>query len=329
MGVVVIAILTAALALSASAGAGFAGPRASNIAFTSMKDGQADIYSLSVQGSAQINLTHDGTIGLRADSEPAWSPDGQWVAFERTFIKANGLSVRLFLVRSNGKDLHALMPATINGVVADEHPTWSPDGSTIVFSSNRTGHFELYMVKATGTALTRLTNTKYTVENLEPAWAPDGRSIAFVRRQWSGEPVIPSIPTDSIYTLSLVNSATHRLTAPGLGRSDSQPAWSADSRRIAFQSNRAGNWDIYFVDRMSSTTTLTRVASSKYAELHPTWSPFGDQIAFISDRTGATELFTATLRVPSPTTQPPQPRQLTFDKAPKANPTWEHVFMSN
>jgi TolB protein len=331
MGVVIIAILTAALALSASAGAGPAGPRADNIAFTSMKDGQADIYLMSAQGFAQVNLTHDATIGLRADSEPAWSPDGQWVAFERTFIKARGEAVRLFLVRTNGKDLHALTPAIVNGVVADEHPTWSPDGSMIAFSSNRTGHPELYVVKANGTGLRQLTNTINTVENLEPAWSPDGTSIAFVRREWNNGPeLMPSIPTASIYTLSFTTTsrtALHRVTNPPMGRTDSQPAWSADSRRIAFQSDRPGNWDIYVTGRWLSSLSLTRVASSKSNEVHPTWGPFGDQIAFVSDRTGATEIFTAALQLPTSTTTGPQPRQLTYDKAPKANPTWEHVFM--
>jgi Tol biopolymer transport system component len=323
MGVVVIAILTAALALSASAGAG---PKAAHIAFMSMYDGQPDIYAMDTQGYAQVNLTHDGTIGERVDSEPAWSPDGQWVAFQRTFLKARGECVQLFLVRSSGKELHALMPAIGTTLAADEHPSWSPDGSRIVFSSNRTGHFELYMVAATGTGLTRITYTKSNVDNLEPAWSPDGKSIAFVHRQWSGGPKVPTIPTDSIYTLSLASTAMHQLTSPGLGRSDTQPAWSANSMRIAFQSNRAGNWDIFFVGQFGAK--VTQVTKSLYAEVHPTWSPFGDQIAFISDKTGATELFTLVLPKAGSITPPQQPRQLTFDKAPKANPSWERVFMS-
>jgi TolB protein len=327
LSVVVIAILTAALALSASAGAQPAGPKADHIAFMSMKDGQADIYTMDAAGFAQVNLTHDQTIGWRTDSEPAWSPNGEWVAFQRAYTKAQELGTRLFVVSSYGKEMHALTPTTDLAVI-DQHPAWSPDGSRIVFSSNRAGHFELYMVKATGTGLVRLTYTNVGTENLEPNWSPDGQSIAFVRRQWSGSPEIPSIPTDSIYTLSFTNSVVHRMTSPPIGRSDGQPAWSADSRRIAFESNRTGNWDIYIVNRTLATTSLMRVTSSKYAELHPTWAPYGNEIALISDRTGATELYTLVLPVPGSITPPQQPRQLTFDKAPKSNPSWEHVFMS-
>jgi dipeptidyl aminopeptidase/acylaminoacyl peptidase len=142
-------------------------------------------------------------VGLRADSEPAWSPDGQWVAFQRTAVKAPG--ARLFLVRSDGSDLHALAPSS-NLAASDMHPNWSPDGQMIVFSSDRTGHFELYMAKAKGGVATRLTFTQWTVDNLEPAWSPDGTMIAFVRHEWNMFPEIPSYPTDSIYTL-LLNSS--------------------------------------------------------------------------------------------------------------------------
>lgn len=335
LGVVVVAAMTAAVALSASAGAqlvnGPTGPKATHIAYMSKVDGEADIYSMTTEGFAVTNLTHDKTIGLRADSEPAWSPDGQWVAFQRTGVKSPG--TRLFVVRSDGSDLHALAPSS-NTTASDMHPNWSPDGQTIVFSSDRTGHFELYRVNVGGgpvtqtpaTKVTQLTFTTLGVDNLEPAWAPDGKSIAFVRHEWSTFGEIPSYPTDSIYVLLLNSSTTnrtYRITDPGLGKSDCQPAWSGDSSLIAFESNRAGAEDVYVVDRKGNG--LTRITPPKSNEFHPSWASLGRQIVFVSDRTGATEIYTLTVPVLGSTTPVPAMTQLTFDKAPKANPAMERI----
>jgi Tol biopolymer transport system component len=99
-------------------------------------DGEADIYSMTSEGFAVTNLTHDKAVELRADSEPAWSPDGQWVAFQRTDLKAPG--ARLFVIRSDGSsDPHSLSPPS-PVATSEMHPNWSPDGQTIVFSSDRT-----------------------------------------------------------------------------------------------------------------------------------------------------------------------------------------------
>jgi TolB protein len=318
-GVVAVVVAATAFGITASAGAQFAdgptSPRVSRIAYVSKIDGEADIYTMTTQGFAQKNLTHDDSTGLRADSEPAWSPDGQYVAFQRTGLSAPG--TRLYVVRSDGTKLRQLAwPSSVSA--RDTHPTWSPDGQSIVFSSDRSGHFELYMVKATGAGLTKLTSTNAGVDNVEPAWSPDGRSIAFVRTEPSS-----TSTTASIYTLDLSTDATYRVTKPTLGRGDHQPAWSADGARLAFESNRAGTMDVYVVDRTGKN--LRAVTPLTSSEAHPTWAPSGNQIAFVSNRTGATEIFTLDLQ-PGPIDQTPTMRQLTFDKAPKANPAWERTI---
>jgi TolB protein len=337
LGVVVVAGVTAVFALSASAGAqlvtGPTSPKATHIAYMSKADGEADIYTMTTEGLVQTNLTDDRTIGLRVDSEPAWSPDGQYVVFQRTSLKA--LGSRLFVVRTDGlSDPRALMPSSTVGA-SEMHPNWSPDGKSIVFSSNRTGHFELYSVSAAGGVARQLTSTKSGVDNLEPAWSPDGTAIAFVRHEWRLSPVSslspvdpPSIATESIYILSVKTHQTVRVTNPGIGKSDCQPAWSGDSLRLAFESNRNGTEDVYVLDRKSSSTqgnAPRRVTPLGTNEFHPSWASFGSQIALVSDRTGATEIYTLTVG-PNPTSQPAM-KQLTFDKATKANPAWERTTM--
>ena len=308
-----------------------AGPRATHIAYMSKVDGQADIYSMTTEGFAVTNLTHDKTIGLRADSEPAWSPDGQWVAFQRTGIKAPG--TRLFVVRSDGWGLHALVPSS--ALAASEmHPNWSPDGRTIVFSSNRTGHFELYMVKVdpgittqrTVSVATQLTFTKLGRRQprarVGARWQVDrvrAPRVELVRR----DPLVPD--RFDLHAPAHVEHDASDLSdhGSGIGNSDCQPAWSGDSSQIAFESNRTGTEDIFVVDQKGNG--LRRITPLGSNEFHPSWASLGRQIVFVSDRTEATEIYTLTVPVLGSRTPMPAMKQLTFDKAPKANPAMERI----
>jgi TolB protein len=322
-GAVIIAVV-AGLLLTASAG-GNISPRADQIAFMSMYDGEADIYSMTLTGLMNQNLTHDETIGLRTDVEPAWSPTGEYVAFQRNFIKAEVPGAQLYRVTSSGKELGPIT-ARLKGVV-DTHPSWSPDGNSIVFSSNRDGNFELYMVKASGFGLTQLTYTKLGVENLEPAWSPNGKMIVFTQHRATA-----TTSPSALVILKLGTGRLNKLTPPAtMGLGDHDAAWSPDSKWIAFSSDRTTSSvmrsrDLYIINvNGAGMTRVTTVASNEY---HPTWSPYGNQLAFVSDRTdptGTAQTEIYTLRLPAPNTDRLTSEkwdQITYDGAYKSNPTW-------
>lgn len=320
LGAVIIAVAAAAFALTGSAG-GNTIPVADQIAYMSTLDGEADIYTMTPTGFLNVNLTHDKTLGLRTDVEPAWSPDGEYVAFQRNFVKTDVQSSQIFLVAADGTKLGPLMPPMAG--VADMHPTWSPDGQSIAFASDRGGNFELYLYTINSDQVVQLTHTKLGVENLEPTWSPDGKWIAFTRQG-----VAATVRPSSLYILMVEKGITYKLTPPTLmGRGDHDAVWSPDSKRIAFTSDRFGSSLIRSNDLCvvnvdgSGLTRLTKLAGN---EVHPTFSPYGDQLAFIGDQTGATEVYSFTL--PAPTTAIPPPpskiQQITFDGAYKSNPTW-------
>lgn len=322
LGAVIIAVVAAAFALTGSAG-GKMSPVADQIAYMSTLDGEADIYTITPTGLVNFNLTHDKTLGLRADVEPAWSPDGQFVAFQRDFLKVDTPSSQIFLVASDGTKLDSLMPP-MEGVV-DMHPSWSPDGQSIVFASDRDGNFELFLYTINSDQVIQLTETVEGVENLEPAWSPNGEMIVFTR-QSEAATVSPS----ALYILVVEKGAAYRLTPPiVMGRGDRDATWSPDSKRIAFTSDRLGSSvipsnDLFVVNVDGSD--LTRVTKLVGNEYHPTFSPYGDQLAFIGDQTGATEVYSFTLPLPTMGVPPPPPdeiHQITFDGAYKSNPTWQ------
>lgn len=102
----------------------------------------------------------------------------------------------------------------------DLHPAFAPQGDAIVFASDRSGSFELY-VRALEGAATEVALTSDGQDSVQPAWSPDGGSIAFHSHRRGG-----------IWVMPARGGVSRQLVTEG-----SHPAWSSDGRRIAFQSD--------------------------------------------------------------------------------------------
>jgi TolB protein len=91
------------------------------------------------------------------------------------------------------------------------------------------------------------------------------------------------------------------------------PRWSADGKRILFQSNVSGRWQLYVMnEKGSDVTQLTRDSSNNN---FPDWSPDNARIAFVSDRTGNEEVFVMD-------SDGKNVRRLTFDRGRDIHPYW-------
>ena len=102
---------------------------------------------------------------------------------------------------------------------------------------------------------------------------------------------MPSGPLSGIQT---------RVTANGA--EDTHPAWSPDASRIAFQSNRTGNWDLFLIETEGSGEAI-RLTQHSADDERPSWSPDGRSIAFASDRSGVSEIYLLELEGGGPAEQ--------------------------
>ncbi len=127
-------------------------------------------------------------------------------------------------------------PATrlTHSAAFDASPAWSPDGRHIAFDSNRDGIFEVYVMNADGSGVTRLTGNG----GGNPAWSPDSRRIAFDSYHDGNR---------EIYVMNADGSGVTRLTHNPAD--DGYPSWSPDGQRITFDSTRDGNREIYVDER--------------------------------------------------------------------------------
>lgn len=165
----------------------------------------------------------------------------------------------------------------------DRYPRVSPDGTKIIFSSNRDGRDEIYVMNSEGGEPQRLTIN--SVEDAAPSWSPDGRKIVF------DHIFVPGAESD-IYIMDADGSNQVNLTnAPGY---DTRASFSPDGRRIVFASNRGSgeqsNFDIYVMN--SDGSNIIRLTNNPGFENDPVWSPDGSRIAFTRrTESGSFEIF--------------------------------------
>jgi len=173
-------------------------PLGDRIVFTSMRDGDLDIYSMDLDGSDVIRLTDE--IGY--DGGPFYSPDGAKIVYRARHpsdpteisdyqaLLTDGLirpsKLEIFVMDADGSNKRQI---TDLGVAAFG-PFFHPSGEKIIFSSNYGDpsgrEFDLWMVDVDGENLERITYT----EGFDgfPMWSPDGKTFVFCSNRHNSNP---------------------------------------------------------------------------------------------------------------------------------------------
>src|SRR5690349_2481639 len=109
------------------------------------------------------------SVGVVTAAQEA--PQSQKIVFARVFPNAGQVGV--FIARADGSDERPLL----TGGNIDYDPVWSPDGSAIIFTSDREGSADLFRVRPDGTGLERLTDS--AAYDDQAAFSPDGKQLVF------------------------------------------------------------------------------------------------------------------------------------------------------
>ena len=244
----------------------FASHHKAQIAFSSTRDGNSEIYVMDADGNNQIRLTNHP----EADSQPSWSPDGRRIAF---VSNRNGGIIQIYVMDSNGKNVKLLT----NGILGS-YPAWSPDGQTIAYNGREKDdwveeeHSGIILIAPDGSNR-RILAGDIPVADSEPAWSPDSQRIAFVswREDWTGD--IGVMDADGRNPKRLTHTPNN----------ERHPAWSPDGSKIAFTTVLEED---FVLSVMDADGTNQRILTEEVLDgrmqliFHPAWSPDGRTIAY-------------------------------------------------
>ncbi|HKN75608.1 MAG TPA: S9 family peptidase [Candidatus Acidoferrum sp.] len=283
--------------------------------------------SASAQAPSPRPITIDDYFQIQAVHDPQLSPDGQWVAYavDKAILKTDKNETRIWIIPTAGGDA---LPMTAEGV-SSEHPRWSPDGRSLAFISTRSGSKpQVWLLNRQGGEAQRLTDLlPYLIDF---AWSPDGRKMVLLLKDPRPEDLEAAKHKSSdasdaseenspeekkstkpwvidrlqfkvdevgyldrrrahLYVFDVAKKSLTQITSGDYD--DSEPAWSPDSKLLAFSSNRSTpdpdatyNSDIWVVaaNNADKGAHLTQITTNPGLDMSPAWSPDGQSIAYVT-----------------------------------------------
>ena len=201
-------------------------------------------------------------LDQRFDWDPQWTLDG-WLAWS----KIANLNLEIYVSSPDGDEFR-LTRDGINGA-RDWFSTWSPDGETLVFNSNREGKENIYRVDRADLmedpdAVTPLQLTDNPVDDFHPAWSLDSDQILFISDLNDGL-------MDGNIQFFLMNPDGSNQRPLDDAEFEGDAAYSADGSQMVYMANTNGTWSLYLRDMETGETQ--QITDDAYNDLFPVWGP--------------------------------------------------------
>jgi Tol biopolymer transport system component len=216
------------------------------------------IFSMAVGGGPPKQWTS----GAFHDFDPAISPDGRSMAFDRAAGGSNGGSASIFVLDLESGRLKRATTPPAGAIDGDLYPDWSPDGTKLVYEED--GSIVVADLKQ-GTTRIVLTPSQPAHR---PKWSPDGRFILF------GTTNIDSGP-HQIHLVGVDGQGDRTLTDPAVYAV--HPCWSPDGDFIAYivRNPAARDLELRIMTAAGGSTTVVwhSPPGSDVYPGHPSWGP--------------------------------------------------------
>ncbi len=243
---------------------GYEGIFNTQIAFVSTTTGEKEIFLADFDGYNPWQFSDTDAITLF----PAWSSDGEWLAYTDYRRGKPDLYVRHIDERRG---------TFVSFDGSSITPAWVPGQFAFAASLSHEGNPAIYLLTGKGKITKKL--TYHWSIDVSPAWSPDAKALAFVSDR-SGSP--------QVYIKETEDGKVRRLTYEG--KYNTSPQWSPRGDYIAYTGvDKHGRADIYLIDLKGYD--LRRLTQDAGNNESPTWSPDGSMIAFASTREGPSRVY--------------------------------------
>ncbi len=280
--VIVFGVIAGLLAVPAAAGAVLPGPNG-RIVFTSGRDdgfstfddAHAQLWVADKAGAAPRRVTVNAGIQHRHAS---WSPDRTKLVYSAGNAATGDFDIYILDLTQPASGTNPRNITQSPGI-ADDRPSWSPDGTRVAYQSKVLGSkapAQIVVESVTGPQVSVLTQPAGTGDAGKPVWSPDSKTLYY---SLVVNPGVSPVD-DDIYKKAADDSgaAIPVVTGP---TDDYQPALSPDGQSLCFTRGAFGTTSATVQRSTITGGSVTQIANSGQGDYNCAWSPDGTKIAYV------------------------------------------------